>query len=556
MSRAGWWLPRLGAAAVATGLAVAALDAHLRWRASKAEVDARVAFFGLPARQGELALQIAREPDPVRASLALARALFAEVTDRRRVARLPLAEAAREIAREGEKLEEVRLRAAAAWARRPASGEAAMLLGGAIHLSSALAPETPEAPSTAWEVPLLLALELAPGDPEPLRLLAVAALARWPFLETSARAPQAAILRRAFEDPPTLAALAVPWLRIAGDTATAFAAIPDAASAWETMAGACGRLRDWPAWCEARQRHHRALERELRQGLAEVRARLAGGDPGGARDLCWRLVRAVPPDAAFASAVAAILEIAPAGPVDPGSGRAASRWLAWALEGTVRGVERLPAQAVARLATAAGDLDAPTAALAALAAGDPSLAEVYERRSEALNVEAWAPYGLAKAGWLAARGEGGAAVAMLGKVHRAFRDGPVFARVALEVARAARDERLLREAEDRLARCARGRWPATEWRWRGGVASLDLLLGGVATGLTVTVDQAPPEGSVLALFLDGRLALLRPVVSGATVAVGGPLAAGLHLLQVETVAGGRVAPGEVAAIYAELPAGP
>lgn len=529
----------------ALGLAALTWRSHVVWRAEKADVGAQMEAFGLPRRQPELATSIAREPDPVRASLALGRALFAEATDRRLVARLPMAEAAREIAREGDKLRVARQRAAAVWARRPGCGEAAMILGGAMYLSRALATDAPAITETGWEAPLILARALAPADPEPMRLLAVAALEAWPLADASVRHRKAAILREAFEDPPTLTALAVPWLRIAGDAGTAFSAVPDVAWAWETMAAACARLRDWQGFCEAHERRHRALERELREGLAAARARLAGGDVVGARGLYRRLLAAVPPDAAFAPSVAAILEISPPGTVEPHTARAATGWLAWVLEGTVRGVERLPARAVARLVAAAGDLDAPTAALAALAAGDPTMAEVHERRSEALNLEAWAPYCLAKARWLAARGEGEGARAALGSVHRAFRDGPVYAQVALAVARATRDERLLREAEERLANCARHRWEATDWRWRGGVASLDLLLPESATALAVTVDQAPGEGAVVAFRLDGRLVLLRPVGSGTTVVIGGSLTAGLHLLQVEAVAGGRTAPGVV-----------
>jgi hypothetical protein len=545
MLAAGETLRRAVIAGVSGGLAVLALLLYQGWRRDKAAVEVQAAAFGIPQRQAQLALGIVREPDTHRAALALARVLLAEVSDRRQIARLPLAEAAREVAREGEKLEVARDLAGSVWAHRPACGEAAMVLGGTLYLWRAFAPEGAIPLPTAWETPLQLARALAPAQPEAMRLLAVAALERWPVLEEGERAAQLTFLREAFGDPVTLAALAGPWLRIAGEVSTAFGAVPDTASAWATVAGACAQRRDWSAYCEAHRRRLVALERELRAAVEEARERVQGGDAARARGLCWQVVRTAPPDVAFAGVLTTALEIAPAGPVDAHTGGAAAAWLEWALEGVVRGVERLPAPVVARLATAATEVEPASAALAALAAGDVAGAELRERRSEATTLEAWAPYLLAKARHLAARGEWRAAQATLASVHRSWR-GVLWADVAWLVARAAGDEAAAREAAAQRAALAAESWPATAWRWHRGVARLDLLLASAAPGgLTCGIDQAPPGGAVVAVRLDGRGVELAPVRSGGQVVIATALPAGLHLVEVEAVAGGKVAPGAV-----------
>lgn len=534
------------AAVACAGLAAAAAASHAAWRRDKATVDSRVAAAGLAARQPELATRIAREPDAVRSGLALGRALFAEALDRRSVARLPLEEAVREIEREGEKLAAARELAAAAWSKRPAAGEAAMVLGGATYLAAARGLEQPaQVPAGDWRRALLLARSLAPAEREPVRLLAVAALERWPALDEVDRSKELALLREAFADPATLTTLVGPWLRIAGDTRTAFAAVPDLAAAWETMAQACGRRALWDGFCEARGRQRAALRHELEAALEDARRRLAGGDPRNARAACWQVVRSAPPDLEFAPLAAAALEISPAGPVEPHTAAAARAWLEWALEGSVRGRERLPRGAIGRLLVAAGTLPPPLAALGALAAGDLQRAELLERRSEALNLEEWAPYCLAKARALAGRGEAEGALAILSSVHRAWRGTPVHAEVRLAVARAAAGG--VAEAERVLADLAASQWPATTWRWHGGVAALDFLLDEPAAGgLLVVIDGASPAGSVAAFRLDGGVVALRPVASGDRVRLEGAVDRGVHMLEVETAAGGRVLPGDVA----------
>jgi hypothetical protein len=88
-------------------------------------------------------------------------------------------------------------------------------------------------------------------------------------------------------------------------------------------------------------------------------------------------------------------------------------------------------------------------------------------------------------------------------------------------------------------------WPATIWRWRGSVAWADLLADRDAPGLLVTIATAPTEGAAVRVAVDGATVAVAPALTGNTIPVATSLGSGAHLVQVETVAGGRVAPGHV-----------
>ena len=540
------WPARAAVVAAAIAASLFAVDEFRGWLAAQSPVRQMLDDSGLPSRQPEQAREILREPDPARAGLALARSLFVEVLDRRTIAKLPWRQAAAEVSREGEKLRISQELAAAAWVARPAAGEAAMVLGGASYLELARADvKRLEAERGAWNGPLEAARRLAPAEPESLRLLAVAALERWPRLEAGARGSELALLRHAFSDQQALAAMINAWLRIADDRELAFRAIPDTAQAWETVARALARRGDWPWVAKARERADGATEREVERLLADATARFAGGDVRGARAAAVTVLIGAPPDLRFAERVARALRICPPGPPDVATEAAAKRWLSWAVDGYVRGRELLPPATVARLRGLAGELPPALAATAELAAGQLARAEVLERRSEALALEGWAPYCVAKARVLAERGDPAAARAVLAGVHRSWRDTPPELAARLAVARASGDAAASAEIERQLGALAVPSLQATAWRWRGAVAQLDLVLVWPSPGLEVAIDVIPARGGVVALVLDHRRVLASPVEPGKVLKLVAPLDPGCHLLEFEGEEGGRIMPGSV-----------
>jgi hypothetical protein len=269
--------------------------------------------------------------------------------------------------------------------------------------------------------------------------------------------------------------------------------------------------------------------------LAEVRSAL--GDRAGARAAALEVIGRAPADGRFAPLVERALALLPPGPVSAAHAPSFRRWLEWGNELFVRGRAALPPPSMQRLALGAGDLPSSEAALAALAGGDLVRAELIERRLEAVNTETWAPYWLAKGRVLAGRGEGVAAAAAFARTHRGWRGS-----VVETAARAAAGGG---DARARLTALAATEWPATAWRWRGGVAWADFVLGAAAPGLVVAVASAPADGAALRVAIDGATVAAAAAAVNGMVAVSAPVEAGPHLVQVESIGGGRVSPGSV-----------
>src|SRR6187551_3512909 len=84
------------------------------------------------------------------------------------------------VAHAGDELRRSDELAAATLRRRPSSWQAAMVLGGARLLRIARAnDDAPYRAPERWRAPLRHAARLAPGEPEPLRLLALGYLTSW-----------------------------------------------------------------------------------------------------------------------------------------------------------------------------------------------------------------------------------------------------------------------------------------------------------------------------------------------------------------------------------------
>jgi hypothetical protein len=121
----------------------------------------------------------------------------------------------------------------------------------------------------------------------------------------------------------------------------------------------------------------------------------------------------------------------------------------------------------------------------------------------------------------------------------------------LAVAQATADAAGVAAAQSELNSLVAASWPAIDWRWRGPVARLDLFAGVDAPGLAVGLDVVPPAGAVVQVSLDGATAAVAPVRADAMLHLATRIPRGPHLLEIETVAGGRVVPGNVELIPEE-----
>ncbi len=539
------WAVRLAVAAVAVGLAAVSVIHRAGWDRDHREALQLLDSTGLAARQPEVAASAAWDPDPVRSRLAVARGLLAEAYDPDAFAKLPAREAADAGSRVSERLEQARGIAASALAELPAAWQAAMIIGGATNRLWTLAGDPRLfTERSAWEAPLRAAARLAPGQIEPQRPLTVTWLETWAFLSPAQRADARATLQRAFSDRDTFRQCAGLWLAAAADRDEAFSLVPDLPWAWMIVEEALRRREDWAGYCEARVHRDLAAARLAESRVREAAARLRGGDLAGARSLALSVIAEVPVNRRFAPTLRAALAQCPPGSLTlpPVTIR---RWLELAADGCARGQEWVPTEVVARLVVSASDLADPMAALAALASGDLTAAEVIERRTEAAGTEPWAPYWIAKARVLARSHHDGEGVAALKRINRNWRSSIPAIEARLAVAEAANDTDDAGAAKTELARAAAASWQGTDWTWRGPSARLDMFAMRDAPGLDITLDEFPIRGTVVQVSLDGVPVAVAPALDHEGVSVASPISRGPHLVEIIAIAGGRVVPGEL-----------
>jgi hypothetical protein len=494
----------------------------------------------------ELAQEIAREPDLARARIAAAREVLAAEMDPARLAGLPAEEARAEMAASARRLAGAADLAASSLAVRPAAWDAALVLGGATYLARAQARDPRLFTAYRdWERPLAAALELGRNQGEPARLLAAVYLEMWNALAPAKRAAARGVVAAALRDPDGFSGLIGPWLAAAPDREAGLALVPDDPRAWARIEELSAARGDWDGYRGARERRRRALTRRLAADLGEAEERLYGGDPEGARSLFLAVASRAERSARGAELLERALEQCPAGPADAGTAGQLAGQLDWVLDRCLTAGCPLEPTALRRLARLCRDLDPPQEALAELLAGEIDRAELVERGAAAQWSEAWAPYLIAKARVLAGRGRLPEAAAALAQVNRSWQGQPSFWSARREVARAAGDPAALAAAEGQLARLAASDYSGTAWTFRRGRPRLEILAPAAADGVRIAVDEAPERGAAVEVRLDGLALGSATALSGHALAVPGRIAPGPHLLEIESLAGGAVAPGDV-----------
>ncbi|HSU81716.1 MAG TPA: hypothetical protein VLR69_04810 [Thermoanaerobaculia bacterium] len=538
-----WTGPALRAALALTAitLALTAAGGYRALRTSRDAESARLERDGVSLDTAALG----REPDPDGVRLRAARTVLAAELDPTRRQGLPPEQAARESA--------ARMAEAAATARgvlalRPASWEAALVAGAATYLewSQARDPRLFTA-YRQWEAPLETALRLAPAKREPVRFLAAAYLEIWPALSPRKREIAHGLLTEVFRDPEELSALLSPWLDTAADRREAFSVLPDDPEAWEKVERAYAERRDLAGLTEARQRRERSLLSRLRRDLLRADRLSEQGDEEEARDLYLSVAGRARPEARYLDLLQSALQRCPPGPVDAATAKRLAPHLARALDRCLFASCDLPPATLKRLAHFVRDQEPSQAALAALFAGDLPRAALYERRTEGLGTEPWAPYLIAKARVLAARGQADDAREALALVHLSWQGKPLYWQAQAEVARAAGDASAGARAAARLAGLTRRAWSPQDWTWHRGTARLEMMTAAPAAGLAVALDQVPANGALVELRLDGaavgQFPVRPPAAAAAPLRVAAPLGSGLHVLELESLDGSQVLPG-------------
>jgi len=541
-----WASPALRASSLLAGLALAfvTFSQHQALKASRESAFAWLERAGVTLD----AAALDREPDPDRVRLRAARAVLAAELDPGRQQGAPAEGAERAASESAARLAEAAAAAREILARRPTSWEACLVQGAATYVgwSQARDPRLLTA-YRQWEAPLEAALRLAPVRREPARFLAAAYLEVWPALSPSKREIARRLLAEVLRDPQDLNRLLDPWLATAADRREAFSVLPDDPAAWERAAGAYAARGDLAGFAAARSRGDAALLARLRRDLLAADRLRGDGRMDEARALYLSVAERARPEARYLELLERALERCPPGPVDNQTAGQLAPHLDRALERCLlAGCEIKPA-ALKRLSRFVREPPAPQAALAALFADDLPRAELYERRAEGLGTEPWAPYLIAKARALAARGRVEEAREALTLVPLSWQRRPLYWQARAAVAREAGDAGEMAAAQARLDDAARQAWPATEWTWTRGVARLEMLTGRPADGFALQLDTVPENGSLVELRLDGAAlgAFPLPPLAGAVPAlrVAVRLGRGLHVLELRSAGGGQVLPG-------------
>jgi len=535
---------RLSLTLVGVALALLAGARYGGLRAEQRSEAARLETIGFPL-DPRMERELTREPEREGVRLRAARAVLAGEMSHAASLSSETPEERQEMLDSSRRLAEAARQAGEVLAERPASWEAAMVLGAATYLSRSLARDSTLFTSAAdWEAPLQAARRMAPAKREPTRFLAAAYLEIWPALSAPKRELTRELVTQMFQDPEDLRLLLNSWLS-AVDGREALAVIPSDPQAWEQVQRFYADRGDWQAFGHSRQRWNRALWSHLHERLAEADARLARGDLRIARLLYLEVAGQVRPDARYRGLLEAALTRCPPGPVGAQTAETLTPRLDWAVERCLLAECPLPPAALKRLAHLAGNQSPPQEALAFLVAGDLRKALSLERRTESLWSEPWAPYLVAKARVMTERRRLAEAQEALDLVHLSWWQRPLYWLARRDLAHATGRQGEAAKAEEKLRGFARRGWAGTDWSWHQGRARLEILTDGPAHGIEVDFAEVPPAGAVVELRLDGAALGIFTAAPAHPLAFNVALAPGFHVFEIESVAGGRVLPGAV-----------
>lgn len=486
-------LPRLLATVALAALALAVLRGDADLRSARLAMLSEVRESGVDAKSyRDFAAGAFRETDRARIEIEAARLLLNREIDRPAPWAIP---ETRE--RFGRVLELAR----EAGGELPALSRAYSVYASAlVQLRTRTADTRLFSQHRQWELPLEHAIALDPADLFAKQTLSYMYLEVWPAIAPEKRPQVEALLRAAFLDQRTFNGLAAKWFVIAGSLDAAAELVPDRPWAWQAFTQHAANLSDWPAYIRYQERYRRAVGEATDAAIATAEARAAAGDLGGARQLLDEAFARLPLDVSSAARAERVLALRPAGPASRNVAQTAARWLDWLEPLALLGRSPLSGDAVGRLAfLAAGDISPEKAAFASLAAGDLGRGELFERRSDALWSERWAPYLTLKARLLLTRGDAAAARATLERAHRDFHPRLAWTVLAQSVGLPPP-----RTAAGTLrVRGPASSWDSTDWFWKEGVARLELLPERAASGLAIDLSKVPPTGGALELLWDG-----------------------------------------------------
>ncbi|MCP4896387.1 MAG: hypothetical protein GY906_05375 [bacterium] len=524
---------RIGIVVLAVILLSATIASAIRMRNERAELQQLLDETGLAQRRPELIQRVRYEPDTEWARVVIARAIVAEAIDPHPYQGLTTREASEAAAGVRDRLRLAHEMASEIITQRPVSWQAWMLKGASHYILLSLEGSLDVFDDRAsWEAPLRRAMTLAPGKDEPQRFLSAAMLEIWLGLSEKDQSEAKLILTRAFEHAPTFHQLINVWLQTAEDLDEALELIPNSAASWSRVQNWYRGQRNWPAFLDTRERWWTCLELEVPLLVDLGEAQLRGGDRVSAGTSFANAVRVSRPDLRFRDDFARAIAQSPAGTVRFMTERVPQEWLDWALEGAVRGEQLLPQGVISRLASARSEQDAPTQALALLAAGRVAEAETIERRREDLNIEPWARYGLTKARIMRAKGDLEAARASLNNVHPSWSGNPVWID-------------LQQSLNGQANGSQREMWWGTEWRWSEATATLDLDPKAPAESIQIALHQVPNSGAVVEIEIGYQVVWTGEVGPDSPIEISNLPSSGPWLLRFRTLGGGRVIPGDV-----------
>jgi hypothetical protein len=524
--------------------AIAAAATSSLYQSSRARALAEVEqAFAEVAPTADVARHLDRvldEPEPIRASVVAARELIAGIvrslppeSTEQRLHLVAAAERARELA-------------ARALEQRPADADTAGLLGAATYLARTLDRDRRLfTESEAWEAPLELAIELAPGSHRASEFLAMAYLDVWGVLSERKRALAIELLREGFAEPDTFKRLVPAWLRLAPDLETALSVVPDDPFAWQTLTQVLAREKRLSDLVVVERLRREKLVDDIGARLDEADRRIAAKQPRDARLLHLGILREAEIDGRFSPPIERLLKSLPPGPVDATTAARLGRWLDWTLDLCL--IERcpFPPEVIQRLdVLSAREADALRAA-AALAAGDLVEGERLLRLQRTAAKPAgpeWGPFRILAARAYRKRGDLPAARRQLEALSADWQAHPV---AVHELAR-------LREAEPGSARrpasgavsSTAQRWGS--WQWSSDRGYSKLTVEALITG-SLDLDLVFEKGgaALLALAIDGQPPSLFETATGRSLQAGLVLTPGLHLLEVSRIAGSEVRPGDL-----------